>query len=96
MKFEVIETRGLGELRGYGELTNGTHFIYKDNSFEFFAIKINDKFSALLNADGEFCLAEKYKNCLSIGVLSPKIFKSIDELKKYIKERDINGKHLIS
>lgn len=96
MKFEVIETKGLEELKGYKELTNGMHFVYKDNSFKFFAIKINDKFSALLNADGEFCLAEKYKNCLSIGASSPKVFKSIDELKKYIDERDIDGKHLIN
>lgn len=43
------------------------HFIYNDEPFEFFAIKVNENYAVFINADGKFICAKAYKNCLSIG-----------------------------
>jgi hypothetical protein len=43
------------------------HFIYNDEPFEFFAIKVNENYAVFINADGKFICAKAYKNCLSLG-----------------------------
>ena len=62
-----MKTIKRNEIQDYKELKEGEQFIYEDGQFEFFAIKINDKYSAFINCDGKFILAQKYTNCLSIG-----------------------------
>ncbi|GEM_PF-5538327 len=51
----------------FDALKDGEQFIYADLPFEFFAIKINNDYAALINADGEFFLGKKYANCLLTG-----------------------------
>lgn len=45
------------------------HFIYADEPFEFFAIKVNENYAVFINADGLFVCAKAYKNCLSLGAI---------------------------
>ena len=72
------------EIQKYKELKETEQFVYQDGIFEFFAIKINDDYSAFINGCGKFILAKKYTNCLSIGIYT-KEFNTFDEAVEYIR-----------
>ena len=84
----VIETRpSLGDTRefnrAYDELENGEKFYYVEGKQHTVAIKINDKYAAMVNYYGNYIIAQRYKNCLSIGSRPCKEFKSFDAASKY-------------
>lgn len=68
---KTIKQNGTEPLVGYKELKNYEQFIYTVGQSEFVAIKINDDYCAFLTGMNKFILAQKYKNCLSIGSLTP-------------------------
>lgn len=63
----------------FDALKDGERFIYADLPFEFFAIKINNDYAALITADGKFFLGQKYKNCLSTGAREYDSFAEAEE-----------------
>lgn len=58
------------------------HFIYNDEPFEFFAIKVNKDCAVFINADGKFICAKAYKNCLSLGSIGCFEFPTFDKAVK--------------
>lgn len=83
---KTIKTNGLKELKGFEELKPNDKFIYQECRIEFQAIKINDQYAAFINYDGKFILAQKYKNCLSIGSGSVMEFSTFAMAKEYAKK----------
>lgn len=83
---KIILERGLKELKGYYEMKPNTKFIYKTGKFEFFAIKIDDDYAAMVNGVNKFIIAQRYKNCLSIGSGYIREFGTFRELVEYVKK----------
>lgn len=77
--------------REFDELPSGGQFVYVDGSFEFFAIKINNDYAALINSIGKFILARKYKNCLSIGSGPVLEYGTFAEIEKAANEKTSSG-----
>lgn len=63
----------------FGSIAINEHFIYNDEPFEFFAIKVNENYAVLINADGKFICAKAYKNCLSLGSIGVFEFSTFDK-----------------
>lgn len=78
-------------LTGWGEINNNEGFIYADASGAdiFFGFKLSDEWAALINADGEFFAAKKFKNCLAsydsdrFAPYSPN-FKTLEECRAFL------------
>jgi hypothetical protein len=93
LKAAIVEEHDLNDLIGFDDLAEGDHFVYQvyccgKLTFEFFAIKADESHAVFLNARQKFIIANKYKNCLSIGdycVSSPIEYDSFAEAKKAIK-----------
>lgn len=71
------------------------HFIYNDEPFEFFAIKVNKDYAVFINADGLFVCAKAYKNCLSLGSISVFEFPTFAEAVEACKN-DVVGREDIA
>lgn len=67
----------------FNEMERDELFIYEQCG-TFPAFKINNGYAALINAEGKFVLAKKYKNCLSIGSEDPLIFATYADVKTYL------------
>lgn len=67
-------------MEGYDDIAIGEHFIYRDCSYSFEAIKLTDKYSAFINAWGRYILAKRYLNCLSIGSSFITEYDTLDKL----------------
>lgn len=77
--------------REFDELPSGGQFIYVERSYEFFAIKINNDYAALINSRCKFILAQKYKNCLSIGSGFVYEYDTFEEIEKAANEKTSSG-----
>lgn len=73
----------------FDALKDGEQFIYADLPFEFFAIKINNDYAALINADGKFFLGQKYKNCLSTGAGLAREYDSFAEAEEAAEKKPL-------
>lgn len=85
----VIEEHGRSDMIGFDNLAEDDQFIYhiyrRDSLiYEFMAIKADESHAVFLNARQKFIVAEKYKNCLSIGTSSTE-YDSYSEAKKSIR-----------
>lgn len=85
IRMKTIKENGLNELKGYKELKNYEQFIYV-NSYEWFAIKVNNEYAILLNGCGKFIIAKAFKNCLSIGARYVIEYDSFDKAESAIKK----------
>ena len=77
--------------REFDELPSGGQFVYVEGSLEFFSIKINNDYAALINSRGKFILAQKYKNCLSIGSGYVLEYDTFAKIEKAANEKTSNG-----
>jgi hypothetical protein len=55
------------EITKFDNLSVNEQFIVDFRSCQFFAVKSSDNFAAIINADNEFVVAQRFINCLSMG-----------------------------
>ena len=87
MKMKILKRNGL-ENFNFGKLAINEHFIYVDGSFEFFAIKTNENYAVLINADGEFACARAYKNCLSLSTTGARVFPTFEKAVEFCEREN--------
>ncbi len=54
-------------MSAFDALAVNDQFIMDSCGFEYIAVKLSERFAAIVNIDGKFVLALKWKNCFSIS-----------------------------
>lgn len=86
-----IRENGMEPIEGYDELQNGEKFVYETTSYTYEAIKIDEYYAALINREGNYILAKKYVNVLSVGSGEIIEYRTYEELEKKVKNERIRA-----
>lgn len=88
IKLGTSKEQNIEAMKVYDEFKPMDGFVYADGSIEFYAIKISDNHAVLINREGRFIIAKRYRNCLSIGSGIVHEYNSMSEVKAEIDKID--------